>query len=109
MNRLGRENLLGQFTKIDMSTCEYSLANKTIRNPFEKGTRAEAPIQLIHFDIYGPMSIRARYGVLYFITFIDDFAHCGHVYMISHKLETLYCLKHYINLVENQLDKIIKT
>ena len=109
MNRLGRENLRGQFTKIDILPCEYSLANKTIRKPFEKGTRAEAPIQLIHFDIYGPMSIKARYGVLYFITFIDDCTHCGHVYMISHKLETLYCFKHYINLIENQLDKMIKT
>ena len=25
MNRLARENLLGQFTKIDMLTCEYCL------------------------------------------------------------------------------------
>ena len=36
MNRLARENLLGQFTKIDMPTCEYCLANKTIRKPFRK-------------------------------------------------------------------------
>ena len=40
MNRLARENLLGQFTKIDMSTCEYCLADKTTRKPFNKGTRA---------------------------------------------------------------------
>ena len=31
MNRLTRENLLGQFIKIDMSTCEYCLANKTTK------------------------------------------------------------------------------
>ena len=39
MNRLVRENLLGQFTKIDMPTCEYCLAGKTTRKPFKKGTR----------------------------------------------------------------------
>ena len=30
MERRSRENFLGQFTKIDMSTCEYCLANKNI-------------------------------------------------------------------------------
>ena len=29
MNRLARENILGQFTKMDMSTCEYYLVGKT--------------------------------------------------------------------------------
>ena len=101
MNRIVRENLLGQFTKIDMPTCEYCLDGKTTRKPFGKGTRAEIPLQLIHSDIYGPMSIRARHGALYFITFIDDFTRHGHVYMLSHKSEVLYCFRHYINLVEN--------
>ena len=36
MNRLVRENLLGQFTKIDMLNCEYCLADKTTRKPFGK-------------------------------------------------------------------------
>ena len=33
----------------------------------------------------------------------------GHVYLISHKSEVLDCFRHYINLVENHLDKKIKT
>ena len=45
MNRLVRENLLGQFTKIDMPTCEYCLASKTTRKPFKKRTRVEIPLQ----------------------------------------------------------------
>ena len=49
MNRLARENLLGQFTKIDMPTCEYCLANKTIRKPFRKWTRTKTSLQLICF------------------------------------------------------------
>ena len=111
MNRLVRENLLGQFTKktkIDMLICECCLVDKTTRNPYEKGTRTEIPLQLICFDICGPMSIRARYGAFYFITFIDDFTRYSHVYLISHKLETLDCFRHYINLVKNQLDKRLK-
>ena len=49
MNRLARKNLLGQFTKIDMPTCEYCLPAKTTRKPFEKGIRTKTSLQLISF------------------------------------------------------------
>ena len=54
------------------------------------------------------MNVRARYGGVYFITFIDDYTRFGHIYLIFHKSETLECFRKYINLVENQLDKRIK-
>ena len=41
VNRLVRENLLNQFSKIDMLTCEYSLVDKTTRKPLRNGTRTE--------------------------------------------------------------------
>ena len=85
MNRLARENLLGQFTKFDMPTCGYCLVGKTTRKSFGKWTRTEIPLQLIHTNICGPMSVRVRHDTLYFITFIDDFTLYGHVYLISHK------------------------
>ena len=44
MNRLTRENLLSQFTKIDVPTFEYCLANKTTKKPFGNGTRTETPL-----------------------------------------------------------------
>ena len=44
MNRLTRENLLSRFTKIDMPTYGYCLANKTIRKPLGKGTRTGTPL-----------------------------------------------------------------
>ena len=53
--------------------------------------------------------MRARHGVDYFITFIDDFTRFGHVYLISHKSDALDCFKQYTNLVENQLNVKIKT
>ena len=73
INRLARENLLGQFTKINITTCKYCLAGKLTRKPIGIGTRAEKILQLIHFGICGPMSVKARHIALYFITFIDDF------------------------------------
>ena len=108
MNRLARENLLGQFTKINITTCEYCLARKLTRKPFGIRTKAETTLQLIHSNFCGPMSVKARHDALYFISFIDDFTHYGHTFFISHKAEALDCFKCYINLVENQLDKRVK-
>ena len=83
MNRLARENPLGQFTKIDMSTCEYCLVDKTTSKLFRKGTEYDTPLQFIHYDIYDPISVRVRHDVLYFITFIDDFTCYSHVYELG--------------------------
>ena len=108
MNRLARDGLLGSNAKFELPTYEYCLQGKATRKPFGKGTRAEYPLQLIHSDICGPMSIKARHGASYFITFIDDYSHYGHVYLISHKYEALDCFIKYLNEVENQLDKKVK-
>ena len=79
INRLVKEYLLSQFTKIDISTCEYCLVGKIIRKPFEKGTRVETTLQLIHFGICGLMSVRARHHILYFITLQLSHIFIGHI------------------------------
>ena len=79
LNRLVKENLLCQLTKIDMPTCKYCLVNKKRKNHSKKGIKVETPLQLIHYDIYGPVSVRARHDSLYFITFIDNFTRYDHV------------------------------
>ena len=108
MNRLARDGLLESNAKFELPTCEYCLQGKATRKPFGKGTRDEYPLQLIHSDICRPMSIKARHGASYFITFIDDYSRYGHVYLISQKYEALDCFIKYLNEVENQLDKKVK-
>ena len=107
-NRLAKEGLLGTLDKIELSTYEHCLVGKTARKSFGKGTRAESPFQLIHSDMCGPMNVRARHRVVYFITFIDDYIRYGYIYLISHKSQALECFIEFMNLVENQLDKKIK-
>uniref|UniRef100_A0A2N9FDK1 Integrase catalytic domain-containing protein n=1 Tax=Fagus sylvatica TaxID=28930 RepID=A0A2N9FDK1_FAGSY len=109
MTRLAREGLLGPFAKVNLPTCEHCLIGKSTRKPFGKGIRATIPLELIHSDVCGTMNVRARHGVSYFITFIDDFTHYGHVYLVSHKSEALDCFRRFMNLVENQMERTIKT
>ena len=108
MDRLAKEGLLGQVAKVNLPPCESCLVEKMARKPFGKVIRAENSLQLIHSNICGPMNVKARHGVVYFITFIDDYIRFGFIYLISNKSENLECFKRYLNLIENQLDKKVK-
>ena len=54
--------------------------------PFKgKGEHVNGPLDLIHTNVSGPMSIYARGGFIYFITFINDFLQYGYLYMMRYK------------------------
>jgi len=54
------------------------------------------------------MSVDAREGYGYFVTFIDDLSRYGYVYLMKYKSETFEKFKEFQNEVENQLNKRIK-
>jgi hypothetical protein len=109
MSRLTKQGYLGSVDKAVMPTCEHCIAGKISRKPFGKAKRAEAPLHIIHSDICGPMSVRARHGASYFITFIDDYSRYGYVYLIAHKSEALSCFILFLTEVENQKSSTVKT
>src|SRR3954469_14264633 len=94
---------------MNLPTCEPCLASKATRKSFGKAHRASAPLDLIHSDIYGRLNVRNHTNKPYFITFIDDFFHYGHIYLILHKSEALRCFEAYLNEVENKLERKVKT
>ena len=51
---------------------------------------------LMHTDVCGPMTTKAREGYSYFIIFIDDLLRFGHVYLMKHKSKALISLKNII-------------
>ena len=80
------------------------------KRPFiRKGIRATQPLELIHSDVCGPMSVRARGGYEYYVTFIDDYSRYAYVYLMQRKSETFERFKEFRAEVENQLGKTIKS
>ena len=49
------------------------------------------------------MSVRERHVATYFITFIVDYTHYDHIFLITHKPEARY-----LSLVENQKNETVK-
>jgi transposase InsO family protein len=109
IKKLQEVGLLGQFDFKSIDVCESCLLGKMTKAPFTKsGERTNELLALIHTDVCGPMSICARGGYSYFITFTDDFSRYGYVYLLRHKSESFEKFKEFKNEVENQLGKRIK-
>ena len=65
-------------------------------------------LELVHSDVCGPLSIQARGGYEYFITFTDDYSRFSYVYIMKRKFEAFEKFKEFKVEVENQLGKRIK-
>ena len=70
--------------------------------------RANDLLEIIHTDVCGPMSVEARGGYRYFLTFTDDLSGYGYIYLMKHKSETFEKFKEFQSEVENHRNKKIK-
>ena len=73
MTKLHNYGSLGSFDHESFEKCESCLLGKEDRVTLHgKGEHAYGPLDLIHYDVCGLLSINSRGGFVYFITFIDD-------------------------------------
>ena len=89
MKKLHMDGLLESLDYESLGACEPCLMGKMTKTPFsgtmERGTDL---LEIIHTDVYGPMSIDARGRYHYFLTFADDLSRYGYIYLMKHKSET---------------------
>ena len=63
--------------------CECCLEGKMTKRHFKaKGYCATKLLELVHTNVCGPMSVQARGGYEYFVTFTDDYSRYGYVYLM---------------------------
>ena len=79
---------------------------KMTKTPFS-GTmeRANDLLEVIHTDVCGSMSVEARGGYRYFLTFTDDLSRYGYIYLMKHKSEIVERFKGFQSEVENHRNK----
>ena len=88
MLKLHKLGELGSFDYESYDTCIQCLKGKMTKSPFTgKGDRSIDLFGLIHTDVCGPMSIHAKGGYAYFITFINDYSRYGYIYLMKYKSE----------------------
>ena len=109
-NRLVKDGPLRKLNVGTLPVCESCLEGKMTKRPFSaKGERSKELLQLVHSDVCGPLSVQARGGYEYFITFTDDYSRYGYIYLMHKKYETFGKFKEFMAEVEKQLGKSLKT
>ena len=110
ISRLAQNGPLGSLELEALPVCESYLEGKMTRWPFSaKGYRAKEQLELVHSYLYGPMTIQARGGFEYFITFIDDYSRYGYIYLMCRKSVAFEKFKEYRAETEKCLNKCLKT
>ena len=110
--KLSKNNVVNGFTLSDShNNLEYEtcLATKATRSPFPKNAanRAKRPGELIHSDIWGPVSIPSVQGNRYFASFIDDYSRYTTVYLLKNKSDYYHFFLQYCNMVRNKFNRDI--
>ena len=70
--------------------------------------RANKILELVHSDVFGPVSVPSLGNSVYYVSFIDDFSKNTWIYFLRKKSEVFDKFKEFKALVENHTEKNIK-
>ncbi|GJT64498.1 putative ribonuclease H-like domain-containing protein [Tanacetum coccineum] len=66
-------------------------------------------LQLLHMDLFGPVSVRSIHRKSYCLVVTDDFSRFSWIFFLATKDKTPKILKNFITGIENQSDHKVKT
>ena len=108
MKKLHKDGLLESLYCESFDACEPCHMGKMTKTPFFETMERATDLLKIITDVCGPMSVEARGGYRYFLTFTNDLSRYGYIYLMKHKSETIEKFKEFQNEVENHRNKKIK-
>ena len=84
--KLHKDGFLETLGYESFDACEPCLLGKITKTPFSRTMeRATDLLEIIHTVVCSPMSVDARGGYRYFLTFTDDLSRYGYIYLMKHK------------------------
>nr|KYP32060.1 Retrovirus-related Pol polyprotein from transposon TNT 1-94 [Cajanus cajan] len=109
MKRLIKNKILPNLDFTDLNICVDCIKGKQTKHTKKGATRSTLLLEIVHTDICGPFDVNSFRKEKYFITLIDDYSRYGYVYLLHEKSQAVNALKIYLNEVERQLDKKLKS
>ena len=96
-------------SSLDFNFCEHCVYGKQNRVSFPSGAkRANKILELVHSDVFGPMSVPSLSKYVYYVSFIYDFSRNTWIYFLRKKSEAFERFKEFKVLLENQINKKLK-
>ena len=91
------------------SICRSCTLGKNLKKSFTSSdNRSKGILELINFDVCGPMSTPCLSRYLYYVVFIDDFLRNSWIYFLKAKSEIISKFKEFKSLVESETRKNIR-
>jgi hypothetical protein len=90
--------------------CKGCMLGKNIKKAFPSSdSRARGILDLVHYDVCGPMSSPSISGCLYYVIFIDYYSRKCWIYLPKAKSDTFDQFKEYKAFIETQTGKHVRT
>jgi hypothetical protein len=95
--------------KLEVIFCEHFIYGKQNWARFPSGATKEKEIlELVHSDVFGPITIPSLGGCSYYVSFIDDFSMNTWIYFLRKKSKVFNKFKEFKSLMEYKTVKKIK-
>jgi hypothetical protein len=110
-DKLVEINKMFPFVKVSKTNmpCDICLYAKQKILPFPTGfTVSKSVFDLVHMDIWGPLSIPSMSGHRYFLTIVDDKSRVTWIYLMKLKSETSQLIKKFVSMVQTQFKIQVK-
>ena len=97
-------------TNKTLSHCKHCLSGKMHQFSFPiSNFHASKPLELVHFDVWGPAPVKSSNDFQYYVLFVDAYSKFTWLYHLKYKLDVLDVFKFFKASIKNQLDSRIKT
>jgi hypothetical protein len=91
------------FARAANQLCEPCVMGKQVRAPFPTSTtKTQAPLELLHTDVAGPMPAKSLGGSYYYFTVLDDYTGLSCTCPVASKSDVTSGLIDCINMLERQ-------
>jgi hypothetical protein len=94
---------------LEVNFCEHLIYGKQSQVGFPSGaTRENGILELVHNDVFGPVTVPPLGGSLHYVSFIDYLSRKTWIYFLRKKSKVFERFKEFKDLVENHTEKMIK-
>ena len=101
--------LYSSITNDNKATCDICHFAKQKHIPFTTSlSHALSNFELLHFDIWGPLSVSSLHGHRYFLTIVDDHSRFFWIILLKSKAEVAHHVQSFIKMIQNQFHVTLK-
>ena len=109
MKLLANKSLISFTEGKPLNPCDYYLFGKQHRVSFSRTSKRKSrSLEMVYFDVCGPIEVESVGGNRYFVTFVDDASRNVWVFLLRTKSQVFQIFQRFHARVEKETGKQLK-